>query len=97
MTLANILTRASNKMVALYKRNTADTSPLSLIKGLVFDCDTFGYSQDGNTITFIGQGNTYTLDATVIASATCSTKPDKYGAFKAKFSTQDGDYIFTFA
>ena len=98
-----LLSKAGSKMVAIYKYNPADKSPLSLIKGLKFSCDALGYTMTDNAIRLFDEGDTsveyFNIDTTLFITTDFDVKgkADKYGAFSARFSVANDDYLIKFA
>jgi len=99
-TLTSILSEASGKMAALYKRNPADTSPLSLIKGLKFYCDALGYTINGDTVEFFDMQDSskarFSLDISCLMVVHRKRK-DKYGAIAAWLYVEEDQYLLQFA
>ena len=99
--LNELLKAANGKMLAIYKRNPADNSPLSLINGVQFHCTALGYTVNGdNTVEFYDTDNPdmehFTLDTSLIVGIK-KKKKDKYGAIAAWLHIKDDEYLFQFA
>ena len=101
MTLTSLLSTASGKMAAIFKHNPSDKSATSLLKGLQFECDSFGYEIKGDTVhlfdTSKPDSSRFALDSSHISSIKAKQKKDKYGALSAKLFVGEDVYHLQFA
>jgi len=101
--LSKLLSNATDKMVAIYKYGQGNKPSLDLLKGLTFCCDELGVSQDGNTIRLYDKSNSKAecFDINVLSLISTDYDPerkaDKYGAYSARITIKEDDYLVKYA